>query len=149
MRKPIFYFVTGALSVIAVFAMLWSFGLIFENALDLGGGDGDYNVINTSPSPDGKYVATVYTGMGGGAAGWCYIRVTVNPVNEPFSIEREKKEGKYMVFNISCSSEVETKWGGDKNLLVSFKVPSSESGFSMYRFPADWNREIKIRYMEK
>jgi hypothetical protein len=56
----------------------------------------------------------------------------VNPINEPFSIEREKKEGKYMVFNISCNSEVETKWESDKTLLVSLKVPSSESGFSVY-----------------
>ncbi|HEU0185732.1 MAG TPA: hypothetical protein VFS27_10495 [Blastocatellia bacterium] len=149
MSKPIFYYIAGILSVTAVLAMLWGFGLILENGFDVGGGDGDYNVINTSPSPDGKYVATVYTGMGGGAAGWCYIRVTLNPVNEPFSIEREKKEGKYMVFNISCNSEVETEWEGDKNLLVSFKVPSSESGFSVYRKPIDWDREIKIRYLEK
>jgi hypothetical protein len=38
-----------------------------------------------------------------------------------------------MVFDISCNSEVETKWESDKTLLVSFKVPSSDSGFSMYR----------------
>ena len=122
---------------------------MLQNALDLGGGGSEYNVLNTSNSPDGKYVSTVYTRMGGGAAGWCDIRVTVNPVNEPFSIEREEKEGKYVVFNISCNSEVEVKWEGVKNLLVSFKVPSSESGFSMYRKPVDWDREIKIRYLEK
>lgn len=149
MRKPIFYYIAGILSAIAVLVMLWGFGLILENAFDFGGGGSDYNVMSTSRSPDGKYVATVYTGMGGGAAGWCSIRVTVNPVNEPFSIEREKKEGKYVVFNISCNSDVEAKWEGDKNLLVSFKVPSGESGFSVYRKPVDWNGEIKIRYLEK
>jgi hypothetical protein len=149
MRKSIFYFVAGGSSVIAVLAMLWGYGLILEDALNFGGEGGDYNVINTSPSPDGKYVATVYTGMGGGAAGWCYIRVTVNPATEPFSIEREKKDGKYMVFNIDCNSEVETKWEDAKNLLVYFKVLSSDSGFSVYRKPVDWDREIKIRYLEK
>src|SRR5882672_11442300 len=97
--------------------------------------------INTSPSPDGKYVATVYTGMGGGAAGWRYIRGTVNPANEPFSIDSEKKDGKHMVFNIDCSSGVEVKWEDSQKLLVSFKVPSGESGFSVYRKPVDWTRE--------
>jgi hypothetical protein len=147
MKKPIFYFIAGILSVIAVLVTLWGYGKIFE--LDLGGGDSEYNVLNTSHSTDSKYVATVYTRMGGGAAGWCDIRVTVNPVNEPFSAERERKEGKYVVFNISCNSEVEVKWEGAENLLVSFKVPSSESGFSMYRKPVTWDRKIKIRYLEK
>lgn len=73
----------------------------------------------------------------------------MNPASEPFSIEREKKDGKYVVFNISCNSDVEAKWEGAKNLLVSFKVPSGESGFSMYRKPMGWDREIKIRYLEK
>ena len=115
MKKPIFYFIAGILSVIAVLVTFWGYGRIFE--LDLGGGASEYNVLNTSHSPDGKYVATVYTRMGGGAAGWCDIRVTVNPVNEPFSIEREKKEGKYVVFNISCNSDVEVKWEDAENLL--------------------------------
>jgi hypothetical protein len=149
MKKPIFYYTAGILSVIAVLVTLWGYGQMLQNALDLGVGGSEYNVLNTSNSPDGKYVATVYTRMGGGAAGWCDIRVTVNPVNEPFGIEREEKEGKYVVFNISCNSEVEVKWEGAKNLLVSFKVPSSESGFSVYRKPVDWDREIKIRYLEK
>jgi hypothetical protein len=149
MKKPVLYYIAGILSVIAVLVTLWGFGLIFENALDFGGGGSEYNVINTSHSPDGKYVANVYTRMGGGAAGWCDIRVTVNPANESFSIEREKTEGKYVVFNINCNSDVEVKWEGDKNLLVSFKGPSSESGFSVYRKPVGWDREIKIRYLEK
>jgi hypothetical protein len=149
MKKPIFYYIAGSLSVIAVLTTLWGYGLFLENILDFGDGDSEYNVLNTSHSPDGKHVATVYTGTGGGAASWCIIRVTVNPVNEPFSIEREKKDGKYLVFNISCNSDVEVKWEGAKNLLVSFKGPSDESGFSMYRKPVDSHREIKIRYLEK
>jgi hypothetical protein len=149
MKKPVLYYIAGVLSLIVVLITLWGFGLIFENALDVGRGGSEYNIINTSQSPDGKYVATVYTRMGGGAAGWCDLRVTVNSVNEPFSIKREKEEGKYVIFNISCNSDVEVKWEGDKNLLVSFKGPSSESGFSVYRKPVDWDREIKIRYLEK
>jgi hypothetical protein len=149
MKKPIFYYVVGILSAIAILVTPWGLGLVIENIVDFGGGAGEYTVLNTSHSPDGKYVATVYTGMGGGAAGWCVIRVTVNPINEPFSIEREKKEGKYVVFNIGCNSDVEVKWEDAKNLLVSFKGPSSESGFSVYRKPVDRERVIKIRYLEK
>jgi hypothetical protein len=148
MKKPIFYYIAGILSVIVVLVMLWGFGLIFEDTFYFGDGGSDYNVKSTSHSPDNKYVATVYTGMGGGAAGWCNTRVTVNPANEPFSIEREKEDGKYVVFSISCNSDVETEWEGAQNLLVSFKGPSDESGFSVYRKPVGWNREIKIRYLE-
>ena len=145
MRKPAFYYLAGVLTVIAPILLLWGFGLWLKSAI----GESDYDVISTSPSPDEKFVATIYSVMGGGAAGWCNIRVTVNPQNEPFSIEREKTEGKYVVSTISCGSQVEAKWEEGRNLTIIYTMPSADSGISIYKKPVDWDRTVKIGYVEK
>jgi hypothetical protein len=142
MRKPILYYLAGVLSAIAVPLALW--GILYSAV-----GGSDYDVISTSTSPDKKYVATVYSSMGGGAAGWCSIRATVNPTTEPFSIEREKNEGKYVVFNVNCGSEVEAQWETNKNLLITYKNLNNDFGITVYKKPIDWYREVKIRYIEE
>ncbi len=149
MRKPIFYYLAGILTVVAPIVLLWGLNLMLENALGFGGGGSNYDVKSTSLSPDGKFVATVYSAMGGGAAGWCSIRVTVNPQSEPFSVEREKTEGKYVVSTVSCGSQVETEWEGERNLLIAYTVPGGDSGISIYKKPVDWDGTVKIRYVEK
>jgi len=149
MRRPIIYYFAGVLTVVLVLGVLWGFGLIFNNILDFGGGGSDYHVNDTSSSPDRKYVATIYGVSGGGAAGWCGIRVTVNPASEPFSIEREKTEGKYVVFNASCSTEVKTKWETDRTLVVTYKSLNKDFGISVYKKPTDWDREVSIKYVEE
>lgn len=149
--KSFLYFLAGAFTVIAIIAVyvFGQLGLLSSMFLLVGSGGSEYRVIGSSSSPDGKYVATVYSKMGGGAAGWCSIRVTVNPENQPFSIEREKQYGKYVVSDVSCGSEVEARWEGDRSLLITYKGPSGESGISVYKKPVDWDREVKIRYVEE
>ncbi|MEA2205213.1 MAG: hypothetical protein QOE77_1989 [Blastocatellia bacterium] len=149
MRKPIFYYLAGVLSVIAVLVVLWAFGLILAKAFDFGGGGSDYIVTETSPSPDGKYVATIYNVAGGGAAGWCSRRATVNPSSEPFTIEREKREGKYLVFDVSCGTEVNAKWEGDRSLLITYKNLNKDFGITVYKKPSDWDRNVAIKYIEE
>ncbi len=142
MKKPIFYYFAGVLSAIAVPLALW--GILYSAV-----GGSDYDIISTSTSPDEKHVATVYSSMGGGAAGWCNLRVTVNPATEPFSIEREKNEGKYVVFHVSCGSEVVVRWETNENLLVRYKNLNKDFGITVYKTPGDWDKEIKIRYIEE
>ncbi|MEO7673434.1 MAG: hypothetical protein ABIU09_05080, partial [Pyrinomonadaceae bacterium] len=48
------------------------------------GGRGDYKIIATFPSPGGGHSATLWQGMGGGAAGWCNQRITVNRSHNEF-----------------------------------------------------------------
>lgn len=143
MKKPIFYYLAGVLSTIAVPLALW--GILYSTA----GGGSDYNVISTSSSPDGKYVVTIYSSIGGGAAGWSSIRATVNPVSEPFSIEREKSDGRYMVFDVSYGDEVEAKWETNRNLLITYRNVNGDSGITIYKKPKDWDGEVKIKYNEK
>ena len=145
MRRPIFYYLARVLTGVVVLIALWGSRSILRDVV----GGSQYTVTNTSPSPDGKFVATVYTAMGGGAAGWCSTRVTVNPVDEPFSIAREQTEGKYVVFTVSCGNEVKLKWDSERNLLVSYRNLNKSSGISTYKTSTDWGREVNLRYLEE
>ena len=149
MRRPIIYYFAGVLTVVLVLGGCRACGLNLNNLFRFTGGGSDYHVIDTSPSPDGKFVATIYSASGGGAAGWCSIRATVNPASEPFSIEREQTEGKYVVFNVSCGSEVKTKWETDRTLVVTYKNLNKDFGISVYKKPTDWDRGVSIKYVEE
>lgn len=117
-------------------------------------GGGEYNVINTQNSSDSKYSATVYAGWGGGAAGWTFIRVAVNPIDEPFNIELEKdknSEGnwKYVVFDTGGASDVRVNWKGENNLLITYKAPNNTSGFRVYKSLLTRNKKVKISFVEE
>src|SRR6267143_3267515 len=47
--------------------------------------DNDYRVEREMSSPGGTRRAVLYTGMGGGAAGWCAQCIAVAPSKEPFT----------------------------------------------------------------
>ena len=74
----------------------------------------DVNVIANVPSPNQSYVATSYSMMGGGAAGWCYVYVKVRKQNEGFNPEGD------VVFGTRCNVEPELKWQGEKRLSIAY-----------------------------
>ncbi len=115
---------------------------------------GEYSVISSNQSPNGQYTATVYSGWGGGAAGWTFIRVALNPSNEPFDIEFDKKgegekNGKSMVFSTGGASNIKTKWIDTKTLLITYKVPTRSAGFSVYKALTNKDAQVKIKFVEE
>ena len=147
MKKPVFYYSAGVLSVAILLAILWGFGFLLESAFDMGGGD-EERVVSSLSSPDGEYVATTYVAMGGGAAGWCYKRVSINKKSEPFSLEKERERGGYS-FDVSCGSELEVKWESNRELLVSYTGSENEAGISIYQRPVSQDRAVRIKYLPK
>jgi hypothetical protein len=149
MRKPIVYYLAGALTVILILAVLWGFGLILQNAFDFGGGGGEtVTVLNTVPAPDGEYVATTYSAMGGGAAGWCFKRVTVNNKLAPFDWNKEKQRGGFS-FDVSCHSDIDLNWDGNRELVVAYTGSDSQGWISVSHRPTSEDGAVRIKYVAK
>ncbi len=143
-KNPIFKYVALGIGVAVLLGIAWLFGNLALNLSS--GGSGDYDIISTTPSPDGKYVAIVYSGSGGGAAGWTFLRATVNPADEPFNPEKSAN----FVFDIKGSEEIETKWEGNSNLLIiyTYKPENTNTYFKVSKETLSTNTGVKIRYIE-
>ena len=66
------------------------------------------------PSPDGTLVASFYGLGGGGAAGWAYQYVSIQPVDEPFAFEPS-------ALQLSHGYEVCLHWSGPHKLTVTYR----------------------------
>jgi len=86
--------------------------------------------------------------MGGGAAGWCFKRVTINKKLEPFSWDKEKERGGYS-FDVSCHSDIELKWESNRELVVAYTGSDNDSGISVYQRPMSEDRAVRIKYVAK
>jgi hypothetical protein len=106
----------------------------------------DYTVEMTVPSPDGSRVATLYTGKGGGAAGWCSQVISVNTDMDPFSIEREEKSTLYQVFRSDCEAKVAFRWLSTSSLHIEFSKGEQTGGASVYMSPSDNSGRVKVEY---
>ncbi|HVV73422.1 MAG TPA: hypothetical protein VHI52_18260 [Verrucomicrobiae bacterium] len=104
----------------------------------------DWKVVNTIASPNGDYVATIYTVMGGGAAGWCEQRVEVNSKTNAFDLNRAKKGADYC-FSADCGSRVEMVWEPDNSALrITYTV--GPPGVSTYQRRMAPGLPIRIDY---
>lgn len=104
----------------------------------------DWKVISTLRSPNGDYAATMYTVMGGGAAGWCEQRVELNSKKDPFNLERTKQGAAYC-FSASCGNKVEMVWEPDNSALrITYTV--DEAGVSTYQRRMAPGLPVRIDY---
>jgi hypothetical protein len=110
-------------------------------------GPGDYKIVETFPSPNGRHRAILWTGMGGGAAGWCSQRISIKRMDAPFDLQLEKKVGTY-VFSASCSSEISVEWSAEREVLISYTM--DKDGVSVYQKPRSVDdSDVKISYLMK
>lgn len=120
------------------------FALMYNNPLDLSdNGKGTYNTTETLKSPDGNHTATLWIGMGGGAAGWCFKRVSIDTKENPFDLEKELEKGGY-IFSVSCGSEVSLNWQSDSQLNISYT--NQKYGVSVHQSPQSKDEKVKIFY---
>jgi hypothetical protein len=104
-----------------------------------------WKVIRTVTAPNGEYVATIYTVMGGGAAGWCSQRLEIHATNNPFSIERAKQGSEYC-FSASCGSEIEVLWDSHSQ-SIQIKYTIGAGGVSTYQRRMAPNLPVRIDYI--
>src|SRR5712671_5720925 len=110
MTKPIHPFLTGAFCFVAIYGCLWLLGFVMERAFKSALGGSDILAVTDSTSPNHQYVATTYTDMGGGAAGWCYRAITLRKSDQQFDPKKNR------IFNIQCNTAVEISWRDDSHI---------------------------------
>ncbi|HZH29522.1 MAG TPA: hypothetical protein VEY11_01910 [Pyrinomonadaceae bacterium] len=59
-------------------------------------------------------MATSYSMMGGGAAGWCYVYVKIRKRGEQFNPDGD------IIFQTRCGVEPELKWQGENGLSIAY-----------------------------
>lgn len=91
-------------------------------------------------SPGGSYVATAYTDMGGGAAGWCALEVNVRLVGTEMGPNDN-------IFSSRCGTKVQLTWDNDRSLAVTFTPSETDFGISHEARSKDGS--VKIRYVEE
>lgn len=104
---------------------------------------GDYKIVKTLESPDGNHTATLWDGMGGGAAGWCYQRVSIDTKENPFDLKREEEKGGY-IFSTNCGSKISVNWENSNQLHISYT--NQKFGVSAYQNPSSQDDKVKISY---
>lgn len=125
-----------ALVGIVVFAIL-TFGI---RASD------EYEVILKGESPDGEYIATFYSNMGGGAAGWCRLHVSVTHASYPLRITDRRGALSHEVFSASCNSEINLQWVSDRELRIKYTGIDSPLGIRVHMKSHNSDNKIKIKY---
>lgn len=140
MKTPKYYFLSGVGVTLAIIvAIIALIGL---------SSDGNYKVISSAKSPDGKHVAIVYGGMGGGAAGWCslYVAIEVKDSNE--LIGKEKHNYDAVVYDGSCGTDPETEWIANDRLTIKYRGPKDQSGIRLYKRPLSHDSAVKVSFTE-
>lgn len=135
MKQAIRPFLAGVSCFVVIYGCLWVVGFLIEDAFKSGFGGSDILAVNDSMSPNHQYVATTFTDMGGGAAGWCYRVVILRKNDEQFDPKKNH------VFNIQCNTEVKVAWKDDRNLLITF----SKDPVSLSLYQKSWTDDRVIR----
>jgi hypothetical protein len=81
----------------------------------------EISVRSHVPSPDGRFVATVWTEMGGGAAGWCKSYLAVTPADASHQPREGIPDG-YVVAEGQCGDLDPIAWTSTLELLVHYKT---------------------------
>jgi len=78
----------------------------------------DFDETNEIESVTGKYIASIYTRMGGGAAGWCEKGVIIYP-KELQDAETEELVHKWTVFDGRCRNNININWAEGDLLRIT------------------------------
>lgn len=141
MKKPTTHFLAGVFTALGIYGGLWMLGFLLEQTFDSGFKGHDISVVSTTIAPDQSYIATIYSDMGGGAAGWCYKGVDVRKTDQPF------EDGKHRVFSTGCGTDVVVRWQSDKYLQVNYS-PDRESISLFQKFWSE-DKAVRIYYATK
>lgn len=143
MKKHYWYFIGGMATVfIPVGALYFLISLFAMAVVGTFAPDdkSDIHILATNTSPSGKYIATTFTTMGGGAAGSCGRQVNIRKSEEEFN-HRES------IFSSNCGTEIKTEWENENSLAISYSTDGEILSLSQKSWNAD--KTVKIIYKGK
>lgn len=133
----------GLAAVGAITLLLGSAAAAFEYSFV---GGSDYKVEESVMSPDSAYLATEYTVMGGGAAGWCSNIISVNSSSHPFSLSEEKSGSPHEVFSANCGAKVKVRWLSGCRLRIEVSKEYEYAGLDLFMGSHDASRIVQVEY---
>lgn len=99
--------------------------------------------LNQLVSPDGRWTATRYTVMSGGAPGWCSQRVDVQSSSREFDLEKAIDDFQ-PVSTAGCSVDLGLNWVGDSQLEIFY--PLHPDGVTVYQRPHTEDRTVTVTF---
>lgn len=100
-------------------------------------------MLDQVESPDGRWTATRYIVMSGGAPGWCSQRVDVHPTAIAFDLEKAIDDFQ-PVSTTGCSVDLALTWEGDARLEVAY--PLHPDGVTVYQRPFTEDRSVQLSF---
>ncbi len=100
----------------------------------------EYVIDSTVKSPNGEFVATLYSVAGGGGPGYCESMVSVTPSSIPFSVKRNK----YDVFQFSCNDKIKLIWKSKHWLVIDISSYDIKWRDYWHIKEKDKSRKVKI-----
>lgn len=85
----------------------------------------DVEILSESKSPDGKYIVTVFSCSGGGAAGYTYNNVNLREVSETLD-QRNFLLGKHLWHSFA---DISANWKDAETLEVSYRWASDHPDY--------------------
>jgi len=126
-----------AVTFVAFFLVKAAWPILF----DLASGT-DYRVERELASPGQAYHAVLYTGMGGGAAGWCAQYIAIASANTAFSPQTATETHAY-VFSGRCSSDITLEWAANNRLRIAYTIGS---GTWVHQKPRTSDGAVAVEY---
>ena len=104
----------------------------------------DRSVERIVISPDHARQAILYMDMGGGAAGWCYHRLSLQSTSDStIDLSTFNRPGEFL-FQASCSSEIGVVWQGPRAIHITYTM--GEYGNTVYMSPTADSGRIRLTY---
>ena len=109
------------------------------------------DVVIECPSPSGSTTAILFLQTGGGAAGWAFHLLAIQPANlEPTLPGRFGRGPSVEVLSLDPAKAMTLEWKDDSHLAVEFAVGSVSTVFHMFhQYPMTGDRQVKVLFSER
>lgn len=135
----------GFLTVVGALALFVVAGAIALRFFFSSGSD--ISVEQTLLAPDASHTATLYTSMGGGAAGWCSRVISINPASAPFSAASERDSMSSQVYTGNCSVTPQVAWLSPSSLQITLPEFVRRDWVSASLRGADESGRVTVTYV--
>lgn len=133
--------------IVRVISLVSMMGILTACMVPFSNDKGQFNIESTIVSPSKNFTAYQWLGMGGGAAGWCYRKITILRAGDSLPLETETEPNRISyVFSASCSSNIGINWIDDTHLKITYSLGEDRFPLSFSQASRTEDGSVKIIY---
>jgi hypothetical protein len=107
------------------------------------------DVLLECPSPDGSLVVVLFYGSGGGAAGWAYDELALQPANLPPTLPNQWGGPSLNLMQLEEADVVAVNWESNESLSVTGMPTLSHVIEENPKLPTGGRRRVRISFNER